>query len=124
MILITIAKGLYSKHNSENVNQVNNQIIFNLFQNYFRCDSFGNRPVATSSSQNRKNVGRIRSGSTGNRPQTVNYQRQNFSQSQQSSQQVCNNLTNIINMRPILNKYFYLFPMNSKHNNNSFKRVQ
>lgn len=36
-----------------------------------RCDSFGNRPV-TAPSQNRKQFGgRVRSGSTGNRPQVV-----------------------------------------------------
>lgn len=38
---------------------------------HFRCDSFGNRPV-TAPSQNRKQFGgRVRSGSTGNRPQVV-----------------------------------------------------
>ncbi|XP_055324575.1 la-related protein 1 isoform X3 [Sitodiplosis mosellana] len=56
-----------------------------------RCDSFGNRPVtATSSQQNRKTGpgGRVRSGSTGNRPQTANRQNhiQQQSQPQQNSQ--------------------------------------
>lgn len=46
------------------------------FSSTFRCDSFGNRPVTAPSSQNRKNAfgpgGRVRSGSTGNRPQVAN----------------------------------------------------
>lgn len=52
-----------------------------------RCDSFGNRPV-TATSQNRKTGpgGRVRSGSTGNRPQTV-ITRQNHIQQQSQSQQ-------------------------------------
>lgn len=58
-----------------------------------RCDSFGNRPV-TATSQYRKSNGpggRTRSGSTGNRPQTVNTnnrQNQNSQQTQQNSHQV------------------------------------
>lgn len=51
-------------------------IAFNSHQFRFRCDSFGNRPVTAPSSQYRKNTngpgGRVRSGSTGNRPQVAN----------------------------------------------------
>lgn len=54
-----------------------------------RCDSFGNRPVVTAtSSQNRKTGpgGRVRSGSTGNRPQTATHNRQNHNQQHTQSQ--------------------------------------
>lgn len=50
----------------------------------FRCDSFGNRPVTAPSSHNRRNAsgpgGRVRSGSTGNRPQVVNSNSRPWSQ--------------------------------------------
>lgn len=63
-------------------------ISFSLYVKY-RCDSFGNRPVTATSSQNRKTGpgGRVRSGSTGNRPQTATNNRQNHSQQHMQSQQ-------------------------------------
>lgn len=53
-----------------------------------RCDSFGNRSVTATSSHNRRSGpgGRVRSGSTGNRPHTV-ITRQNHIQQQSQSQQ-------------------------------------
>lgn len=55
---------------------------------FSRCDSFGNRPVTATSSQNRRSGpgGRVRSGSTGNRPQTA-INRQNHIQQQTQPQQ-------------------------------------
>lgn len=59
-----------------------------LYLSNFRCDSFGNRPVTATSSQNRKTGpgGRVRSGSTGNRPQTA-INRSNHIQQQSQPQQ-------------------------------------
>lgn len=57
-------------------NQYFRSITFFVSRFFSRCDSFGNRPVTAPSSQYRKNAsghgGRVRSGSTGNRPQVAN----------------------------------------------------
>ncbi|XP_031620917.1 la-related protein 1-like isoform X2 [Contarinia nasturtii] len=76
----------HSKINRGDFTQGRNEANYNRK----RCDSFGNRAVTATSSQNRKTGpgGRVRSGSTGNRPQTAINRQQNHIQiqSQQNSQ--------------------------------------
>lgn len=62
---------------------------FNFLLHTIRCDSFGNRPVTAPTSQNRSV--RVRSGSTGNRPQAVNH---NYNKQQASNQQRGSTSTN------------------------------
>lgn len=81
-------------------------MIMNCFSLVFniRCDSFGNRPVNATSSQNRKTGpgGRVRSGSTGNRPQTATNNRQNHSQHTNSQQNSQSNSVQVIFNFPLL----------------------
>lgn len=72
-----VEKGAHSPFTFEQMFPIDNKKKKCSFANLFsRCDSFGNRPVTAPSSQYRKNAfgpgGRVRSGSTGNRPQVAN----------------------------------------------------